>query len=262
MTQIVNHINESKKKIQKGGDNKNGVTAAIIGSSGCGKSTLISEVFIKHVYKNPKSCNPRNNYDFNLISVYTESPNSDALQDLGDDVVIFSGGLDLDSINYQVMMNMTYGKVFNFVNFIDDCIHIKYIPIIEKLFLIMRNNNLTSLVSLQYSKLIPKNVRTSSYYIFLFFFNTQEGIEVATEEYLLIFIPGKNRQERMAYYYNWTKDHGFFLLDNLTKKAFKIDKKYKMEELNSTLSNNNLDHEKIYSEISNLPEKEEQPCEK
>lgn len=222
--QLANIINEAKKSMQcKGSDN--GVTYALIGSSGCGKTSLIRKVFIDYLYEGPLADKEY------VTTIYTLSKTSDALQGLPKTVLVDGNGVDVDNINMDYKTNQEYGKKYNIVNILDDCIHIRHEKMIEQMFLIMRNSNITSVVSLQYGKLIPPSIRTSTYFTFCMRQNSPEAIEVMVRGWVGGFVPGKNMREKIRFYYKWTRVRGFFLLDNLNCRCWQVDENYNCVEL-------------------------------
>jgi hypothetical protein len=218
-------ILEGKQEMQSD-KSKNGVTYAIIGSSGCGKSTMIRKVLLEQVYDDKKF----------MVQIFTESAKSDAFKELGKDVLVDSKGLDVDNINFCYHMNEEYDKDYNFVIILDDVIKIKYVDLVERMFLTMRNTNITSVVSLQYPYLIPKSIRTSVYFTFLFHMNNDEAVEAVVRGWLSSYLPGKNIREKMKFYLTWTlgpdkQGHQFFVRDNLNHKIYKCDTEYRCNEL-------------------------------
>lgn len=217
-------VQKSKECMQSATEN-NGVTYVLVGSSGCGKTTMIVDVLLNRVYGSMAE------KDY-IITVFTESEHSDALDRIKDKrVMVDHAGFDPQQFTWYYQTNADYDKQFNFVAFMDDCIHIKYVKELEKMFLIYRNTNITSLVSLQYPNLIPKPVRTSVYYAFCFCMNNDEGIEVILDAYMKCYLPGRNRSEKIMAYRQWTNGHRFFLVDNLEKKCYKVDENYSCEEI-------------------------------
>lgn len=214
---------ESKSQMQSKEKN-NGVTYAVIGSSGCGKSTMLRKVFLDRVYGSMAE----KEY---IITMFTESDKSDALEDVPKKVMVDSAGFDEEQFNFYYQTNQAYDKKFNFVAMMDDCIHIRYRRMIEKMFLIMRNTNITSIVSLQYPKLIPVSIRTSVYYSFCFCMNNDEGTKMCVESYIGPYLPGNSMKQKMWEYRQWACEHRFFFLDNLEHKCYKVDAEYNCFEL-------------------------------
>lgn len=209
-------------------DKNNGVTMIILGSSGCGKSTMIKKILLGECYDGPKK-----DKDY-IVAIYTQSAKSDAFEDLPKTILIDKSGLDEEAIKLAYQMNMHYDKKYNFVYILDDVIHIRYKKQLEQMFLTMRNMNLTSIVSLQYPKLIPPSIRISVYFTFCFCMNNQEGIEQIVRGWLAGYLQGKNIREKMQTYREWTEGANgkrFYLLDNLNHTCYRVTEKYMCTKL-------------------------------
>lgn len=216
------------KKLMQSEDKNNGVTMIILGSSGCGKSTMIKKILLEECYDGAKK-----DKDY-IVAIHTQSAKSDAFDDLPKTILVDKSGLDEESIKLAYQMNMHYDKKYNFVYILDDVIHIRYKKQLEQMFLTMRNMNLTSIVSLQYPKLIPPSIRISVYFTFCFCMNNQEGIEQIVRGWLAGYLEGKNIREKMQSYREWTEGANgkrFFLLDNLNHTCYRVTEKYMCTKL-------------------------------
>lgn len=205
-------------------EKKNGVTFAMMGSSGCGKSTVIKDVFIDKVF-GKDATKARGEKQF-MIQIMTQSAKSDAFKKLKKDVLVDSKGLDEDNINFCYQMNENYDKKYNFMFILDDVLDIRHKDLLQRMFLTMRNTNISSMVSLQYPKLIPPSIRTSVYFALFFMFNNDEAIEIAVRGWLARYFPGKTIKEKIGCYHEWVSGadgHNFFLVDNLGHKAYRVD---------------------------------------
>ena len=205
-------------------EKKNGVTFAMMGSSGCGKSTVIKDVFIDKVF-GKEATKSRGERQF-IIQIMTQSAKSDAFKKLKKDVLVDAKGLDEDNINFCYHMNENYDKKYNFMFILDDVLDIRHKDLLQRMFLTMRNTNISSMVSLQYPKLIPPSIRTSVYFALFFMFNNDEAIEIAVRGWLARYFPGKTIKEKIGYYHEWVSGadgHNFFLVDNLGHKAYRVD---------------------------------------
>ena len=143
-------------------------------------------------------------------------------------------GVDEDIINYCYNINLKSEKKYRFVIMLDDCIHIRYQKMIERMFLTMRNMNITSILSLQYGKLIPPSIRISVYFTFLFCQNSEEGIELAVKSWLSAYLEGTTTKMKMETFRKWTHmgdGHCFYMMDNLNHTCFRVNEKYECEEL-------------------------------
>lgn len=218
----------------------NGVTFALYGKSGSGKSYLIRHLFIEKLYAKGSPGQIADDKKY-LITVPTESPDSDQFRKMPPDVLIDGFGLDVDIVNWAFQMNQTHDKRYNFVFLFDDCIHMKHTKAVERLFLIMRNTNITSAVSIQYPKLIQKSVRTSVFFTFCMHFSSSEGAEVVITDYLERYLPGKNMKEKVNYYLDWTVDHQFFLIDNLNHKVYQVNNRHFCYEMPIIDDSNDVD---------------------
>lgn len=227
---LVDVICEGKKKLQDA-ESRNGVTFAFIGSSGCGKSTCIRKVFIDEIFTKRAQEDDKKKF---IIQVFTESSKSDAFAHMPKNILVDTKGLDEHNINFCYHMNENYDKKYNFLIILDDVLDIQYKKLVKRMFLTMRNTNISSLVSLQYPNLIPKSIRTSVYFTLLFYFNTDEAVELAVRGWLTAYIPGRSIREKMMWYRKWTKmsaGHQMVLMDNLNHKCYLVDSNYLCKEL-------------------------------
>lgn len=223
-------VKEGKSELQ-GDGKRNGVTFAFMGSSGCGKSSAIRKVFIEQVFG--KEATKGEEKEF-IIQIFTESSKSDAFKDLDKSILVDTKGLDEDNINFCYHMNEEYDKRYNFFIILDDVLDINYKQLVRRMFLTMRNTNISSLVSLQWPNLIPKSIRTSVYFSLCFHFNNLEGAEVIIRGWMSRYLPGKNIREKIDAYLDWTSGadgHRMFFLDNLNHRVFRVDENYMCEEM-------------------------------
>lgn len=227
---MVDVICEGKKTLQDS-ESRNGVTFAFIGSSGCGKSTCIRKVFIDKIFTVRAKEDDRKEF---IIQVFTESAKSDAFKNMPKNILVDTKGLDEHNINFCYHMNENYDKKYNFLFILDDVLDLQYKMLVKRMFLTMRNTNISSLVSLQYPNLVPKAIRTSVYFTLLFYLNTDEAVELAVRGWLSAYLPGHTVKEKMLYYRRWTKQghgHQMILVDNLNHKCYLVDSEYYCKEL-------------------------------
>lgn len=245
-------IEDARKTMQDPEKKKrNGVTMAMLGSSGCGKSTLIRKILIDKIY-----CSK--NY---ITSIFTQSSTSDAFKDLPKDVTMFKCGLDQQAILYCYHTNSKYDKKYNFVNILDDVLEIRYVKLVRDMFLIFRNTNITSVVSVQYPKLVPVSVRSSVYFTFAFDFNNEEAIEIIVRGWLRGYLEGNNISEKMDSYREWVRGgkdedsagHRLFLLDNLHHKCYCVTEDYVCYELSHVKKKDASSSKTLSSDWSKTP---------
>ncbi len=225
---FLGEVLRHNKKIMQSEEKNNGVTMIMMGSSGCGKSTVIKKILLEECYDGDKK-----DKDY-IVAIYTQSAKSDAFDNLSKDIIIDKSGLDEEVIRLAYQTNMKYDKKYNFVFILDDVIHIRYKKQLEQMFLTMRNLNITSIVSLQYPKLIPPSIRISVYFTFCFCMNNQEGIEQIVRGWLAGYLTGTSIREKMQSYREWTEGANgkrFYLLDNLNHSCYQVDEKYSCKKL-------------------------------
>jgi hypothetical protein len=218
-------IRIQKRKMQgDSGEHKNGVTYIIVGSSGCGKSTMLTKIFFEDVYAD------KNKF---LVTIFTQSAKSDAFKELDSSIILCPYSVDEDYIRWLFQMNYEYEKKYNFITALDDVIDFRHNLLVNQMFLIMRNTNLTSICSLQYPHYIPPAIRISAYFTFCFSSNNLQGIELCVRYYLAGYLPGLNIRAKMDAFREWTeggegeaKGHRFYLLDNLNHACYRIDEHY------------------------------------
>lgn len=214
-TQKLGPLIQQAKSEMQAKDSRNGVTYLMMGASGCGKSTLIKDVFIDQLYNGPLA---EKEY---IITMHTESPFADPYKGLSKKVAVDGYGLDEDFIHWCYLTNLEYDKRYNFVNILDDVIDIYHVGVLTKMFLIMRNTNLTSLVSLQYVKLIPVSIRSSAYFAFCMR-SRHDCLETMVRSWMGGYLQGKKISDKMDEYDRLTQDHRFFFLDHLNDKAYYV----------------------------------------
>jgi hypothetical protein len=222
---LADLVRQQKRDLQgDSGENKNGITVVVVGSSGCGKSTMIKTIFLEDVYSAHSKF---------LTTLFTNSQKSDALKKLDKNIIICGAGVDEDYIRWCFQMNNEYDKRYNFVTMLDDVIDFRHSLLVNQMFLIMRNTNMTSFCSLQYPNHIPPAIRISAYFTFCFSSNNQQGIEMCVRYYLAGYLPGGTIRQKMDAYREWTeggegkgRGHRFFMLDNLNHTCFRIDENY------------------------------------
>lgn len=121
-------------------------------------------------------------------------------------------------IKEQKYINMKTNNKYNFCNLLDDIIDVKYSALLNNLILTYRNSNISTIICLQYPKLINKSVRANINNVMLFNFNTDETCIDAINLFL------KNHFNKMGYkteddklklYKELTKNHGFIYINTL-----------------------------------------------
>ena len=187
-------------------------TWAIFGSSQRGKSTLIYEIYKKYYEKDTKlitilispSCH---------IGIFDKLPNK----------VIKVNKFNKDTIQLLRDLQKIQNKTINgykFLIIIDDCVDIRFCKILNELILVMRNSLFSTILSIQYDKLLSKQGRSSVNNCIFFGMNTDESIEGLLKSFFkseFSKINGKTRMiELIDEYRNYTDQSGghcFFIFN-------------------------------------------------
>lgn len=173
-------------------DKNTGNSTVIFGSSKAGKSTLLMKLY-KQYYK-----------DFATV-LFTENPQ---LLMYKDRKLIISPALFGDVIRDMHRINKGTKNKYNMCCLLDDIVDQKENVLVRKLILILRNSNISSIVSLQSTKLLSKTNRGSVNNYIFFKFNTDEMIEEVIRLFLSSYLKGK-MDEKIRMYKKMTQNHQF-----------------------------------------------------
>lgn len=176
----------------------------IYGSSKRGKSTLLEHLFNK--YYNKKE------YISTLFS-----PNAH---------LKFYNGFDAKCSTFndrtsrylqmEQHINRNTSNKYKFFNAFDDIIHAKYSKIVGDLVCTFRNANMSTILLVQYDKMISKQNRANLNHVVMFGFNQDEAIENMVKSFCMSYFRDlgmKNLHEMVKFYKKMTDDHGFIYVD-------------------------------------------------
>lgn len=210
--EIVTRINPNlptiRNEIDLKLDENTGNTTVLLGSSKMGKSTLLMHLYDKY-YSSKEfisilfSINPH-------INIYKDHKNLIQCNTFNKDTETL--------IKEQKYINVKCKNKYKFVNMLDDIIDVKFSALISNLILTYRNSNISSLISLQYPKLLNKSARANINNIILFNFNTDETIIDTIKLYLRNHfnkLGFKTFDEQLSLYKELTKNHGFIYLNTI-----------------------------------------------
>ena len=192
-------------------NDNSGNSILCIGSSKAGKSTAMMALFNKY-FNNKK-------YISTLFSVNSHIP-------------IYNNKGDLIKINKFVIQSEQIIKDMKKINMLsepinkwrycillDDIVDARYSRILNNLLLTYRNSNFSSIISIQYAKLISKAARCSANNLLFFSQNLQEGIESVLRSFLGAEF-GKlgvtKMNDQITLYRLLTKDHAFIYYHPMT----------------------------------------------
>lgn len=189
-------------------NNDSGNTIFLLGASQRGKSTVLMYLYDKYfsgndfvtllfainyqikAYKNHK----------NLIICKTFNKQSEKL------------------IKLEKYINSNCDNKYKFCNMFDDIIGQKYNTLLNDLIMTYRNSNISSLISLQYPKLLNRTQRTNIHNVLLFGFNNDEAIIDVVKFWLKGYFSKlgyKTELEQVEFYKEVTRDHGFIYVSSL-----------------------------------------------
>lgn len=182
-------------------DKGTGNTHALFGSSKSGKSTLISHIYEKY-YDHDEICS----------TLFTDSPQNKILIGKPDLAICNNFGKSAcKMINAQKYFNTKNNNKYEFLAILDDIVDISYNKIVNKMILIYRNSLISSIISLQYCKLLSKKARGNVNNVIMLSLNTDEAIEQCIKLFLKSYFRKMGclcMTEMIDLYREITKDHG------------------------------------------------------
>jgi len=184
----VNYKNDVELKL----DPKTGNSTVLFGSSKSGKSTCLMRIYEKY-------------YHDTISVLFTESPQ---LKLYKDSKLITAGYFYPDVVKDMHTINKKTKNKYKFTCFLDDIVTCKENSMIRKMILVLRNSNISSVVSLQDCKLFNKQNRGSVNNYLFFHMNTEEAAESLIKLFLTTHLPGPMEQ-KIKLYRTITANHGF-----------------------------------------------------
>jgi hypothetical protein len=112
----------------------------------------------------------------------------------------------------KINMNTEPPNKWRFCVLLDDIITARYSGVINALLLAFRNSNFSSIISIQYPKLISKAARCSANNLLFFSQNLQEAIETVLRSFLGAEFAKRGVTkfiDQVTAYRELTKDHAF-----------------------------------------------------
>lgn len=187
-------------------DNGTGNSTVIFGSSKAGKTTLMMYLYRQFYDDNKELISTLFSGNMQNIS-YSHLKN-----------LIIADGFNDKSEKYIKMhkyINMKTNNHYNFLEMFDDILDMKYSKLINNLILSYRNSNISSIICLQYIKLLSKQNRANCNNIIIFRNNTDEAIKDVIETFLKSYFLNlglRRYDEQYNFYKEVTSDYGFFYL--------------------------------------------------
>lgn len=155
----------------------NAETYFICASSCRGKSYIIKEMY-EQVFKKIKDL---------IIIMISPSMNISLFKDIKGDNIIKINKFNKDTnmmLKKIVKIQSETDNMFRFLIIIDDCISESYNAVVNNLFLVNRNQQITTILSCQYPAILSKRARGSAKNCIFGGINSQESIEVLLDSFL------------------------------------------------------------------------------
>jgi uncharacterized C2H2 Zn-finger protein len=186
MPQILTHLDLPL-------DANTGNTTAILGASKMGKSTLMMYLYRKY-------------YTKHVSILFTESPQIGAYKN--DGKLIIGQHFYPDLVRMAHRLNKGTKNKYPFLFMLDDVVDQKENVVLKKMILVLRNSNISTIISLQDSKLFQKGSRSNVNNLIFFRYGTAEATEPVIRSFLSTKIPG-TMEQKIKFYQDVTADHGF-----------------------------------------------------
>lgn len=174
-------------------DAKTGNSTVLFGASKSGKSTLLMYLYRKY-------------YEKTIAVLFTESPQIPLYK--SQPKLVIANDFYSELVRDAHKINKNTKNKYQFTFLVDDVVDQKENTTVKKMMLILRNSNISSLISLQAMTLMNKQSRGSVNNYIFFRFNTDEQIEVMVRTFLMTHLPGPMEQ-KIKTYKTMTADHGF-----------------------------------------------------
>lgn len=148
-------------------DENTGNSTLLVASSKRGKSTIMKAIYDKY-YKNDK----------NMITILiSPSCHIKLFEDMDCIKINKFNGHTQSLLKSLVKLQQATLNSYTFLILVDDCIDVKFNKILNELILVLRNSNFSSIVSIQYDKLLSKASRSSVNNVVVGGINLDESIE-------------------------------------------------------------------------------------
>lgn len=186
-----------------------GNTILLLGPSQKGKTILMMYIYKKQFA--------------NYISVlFADNPQSPVYKDKN---LIVTEMYEPKIIKMAQFINKKTKNNYEFLFMLDDIVEKKNDKTLLRQFLTFRNSNISSIMSLQYDKLLDKGARNNVHNIFLFQQNNDVLTEDVIKNFLTSYLPRSTMSEKIKWYRDVTSNHGFIYVDtynNLMKVFSKV----------------------------------------
>jgi hypothetical protein len=193
---------------------KTGSSLVIMGKSKSGKTSFLSKIvknLPKDIIKIVISPNIHN-------EIYTSMKHR----------CVYSPEFNVDLIKLCQRINQKTKNHYRFCIILDDLIEEKSNTMILKMFLTLRNSNISVILSIQSTMLINKLIRGNANYILLGKLSGEESILDTTKKFLINYkdeLNIKSDRDTIPVYDSLTKDYNFIFVNSLKEKIYQTNNK-------------------------------------
>jgi hypothetical protein len=198
-------------------NNDSGNSICLIGSSKAGKSTAMMGLFNKYFNNNK--------FISTLFSINSHIPIYKTSGDLIKVNKFINVSEQMIKDMKKINMNSEPPNKWRFCILLDDIVDARYSRVLNALLLTYRNANFSSLISIQYPKLLSKSARCSANNLLFFSQNLQEGIETVLRSFLGAEFAKRGItkfNEQISLYRELTKDHSFLYYHPMSQTLRRI----------------------------------------
>jgi len=206
----INELSQTKNNIRNFILDKNtGNSTIILGASKRGKTTLMMQLY-RHFYEEYKDCIATLFSGNHHISAYKNHKN-----------LLIADGFNQQCEKYVKMLKYINSKCKNKYEFLclfDDIIDVKYRKLVNNLILTYRNSNISTVMCIQYSKLLSKQNRANVNNIFIFGCNSAEDKYDVISLFLKPYFINEglvSYKDQLNYFDQVTSNYGFFYINNV-----------------------------------------------
>lgn len=196
-------------------DMKSGSTALILAGGYSGKTTMLV-----HALNN---ITDQERYD--IIIIFTESINSDPLQDIESGNIILTNKFFPDVVSLAYRINKATHNRYHYLFVLDDVYDLRHNKVFQKMIMAYRNSNISTIIVTQHATVVSPNVRSSLHKIFFLGSKNESEKERAMSEWLNGYVKArgiKDKDTMKMWFTNNTRlgkkgqDNGkYVLLDNI-----------------------------------------------
>jgi hypothetical protein len=231
-------IQKTPFKLKLNGDTDTTTCCIIASSYAGGKTTLMMNNILPFFYGAKHKWDPAKGKYKDVYSQYVKRPDGKqkyicTLFSTNTQIPIYEGYPDLIKVTgfkqpqQELIKKMQDIQVdtkneYRFVVMFDDVINVKHKPIVSDLFCLLRNSEISTVMCLQYLKMLPPDCRTNVANMVFGKLATDAAIKAVLDEYLSSYFSemGYPKYLHNLLYKELTKDYCFIHLHQATNEIF------------------------------------------